>query len=290
MTTRSLEDHEIKSIFEHIDGCNAKRNETLLIVGIGMALRASELVLLNVGDVWDSEKAKSYVTIRAETAKFNKERTIRIGDDIQTTVLDFMDWKVENSESVEKGYPLFVSQKGGHLTRQALFEIVKDIFAKAGIDQSPHCMRKTGATIYYIESEYDLIATQNFLGHADPSTTRRYIGLTSAQIAFYAERMSDHLFSAIHLGVPRAPDKIGINRNGNGKIEKFDSRGNMSNFNLKEIPTAEMIVELQARSIDMTSAIEQMQEQRKPSVRCVPRRLPQVAAAGSKVVEFPRRE
>ncbi|MBC8229825.1 site-specific integrase [bacterium] len=264
MTTRSLEDHEIKAIFEHIDGCNAKRNETLLIVGIGMALRASELVLLNVGDVWDSEKAKSYVTIRAETAKFNKERTIRIGDDIQTTVLDFMDWKVENSESVEKGYPLFVSQKGGHLTRQALFEIVKDIFAKAGINQSPHCLRKTGATLYYIESEYDLIATQQFLGHVDPSTTRRYIGLTSAQIAEYAERMSDHLFSAIH----------------HGKIEKFDSRGNMSNFNLKEIPTAEMIVELQARSIDMTSAIEQMQEQRKPKV----------AAAGSKVVEFPRRE
>ena len=183
MTTRSLEDHEIKAIFEHISGCNAKRNETLLIVGIGMALRASELVLLNVGDVWDSEKAKSYVTIRAETAKFQKERTIRIGDDIQNTIFDFMEWKVENSESAEKVSPLFVSQKGGHLTRIALFQIVKEIFAKAGINQSPHCLRKTGSTIYYIESNYDLIATQQFLGHVDPSTTRRYIGLTSEQIA-----------------------------------------------------------------------------------------------------------
>ena len=275
MTTRSLEDQEIKSIFEHIDGCNAKRNETLLITGIGMALRASELVGLNVGDVYDGAKAKSYVTIRAETAKFNKERTIRIGDDIQNTVVDFMEWKVENSESVEKGYPLFVSQKGGHLTRIALFQIVKDIFAKAGIDQSPHCLRKTGATIYYIESDFDLIATQQFLGHADPSTTRRYIGLTSEQIAEYAERMSDHLFSAI-LG---------------RQVEKFNRIDNMLNFNLTrnggflprltEISTAELIVELQARSIDMTSAIAQMQALRKPK---------KAAVAGSKVVEFPRRE
>ena len=229
MTTRALEDMEIKAIFEHIDGCNAKRNETLLIVGIGMALRASELVGLNVGDVYDGTKAKSYVTIRAETAKFNKERTIRIGDDIQDTIIDFISWKKDNGESVVYSSPLFVSQKGGHLTRIALFQIVKDIFEKAGINQSPHCLRKTGATLYYIESDYDLIATQQFLGHADPSTTRRYIGLTSAQIAEYSERMSDHLFSAIH------------------GVEKFNRNDNMLNFNLTNIPTAEMIVELIAR-------------------------------------------
>jgi site-specific recombinase XerD len=101
-----------------------------------MALRASELVGLQVGDVYN-EKPKSYVTIRAETAKFGKERTIRIGDDIQNTVSDFMEWKFENGESVERGAPFFVSQKGGHLTRIALFQIVKEIFYKAGINQSP---------------------------------------------------------------------------------------------------------------------------------------------------------
>ena len=263
MTTRALEDNEIKSIFEHVNGVHSKRNEMLLITGIGLALRASELVGLNVGDVYDGVKAKSYVTIRPETAKFGKERTIRIGDDIQNTIAEFIEWKVENGESVTKGYPLFVSQKGGHLTRIALFQIVKDIFYKAGINQSPHCLRKTGATLYYIESDYDLIATQQLLGHADPSTTRRYIGLTSEQIAEYSERMSDHLFSAIR------------------GVEKFNRISNMLNFNITEIPTAELIVELQARGIDMTSAIAQMQAERKPK---------KAQVAGSKIVEFPRRE
>ena len=111
MTTRALEDNEIKSIFEHVNGVHSKRNETLLITGIGLALRAKELVGLNVGDVYDGVKAKSYVTIRAETAKFGKERTIRIGDDIQNTIAEFIEWKVENCESVTKGYPLFVSKR-----------------------------------------------------------------------------------------------------------------------------------------------------------------------------------
>jgi integrase len=264
MTTRALEDPEIQAIFNCVDGCNAKRNEALLIVGIGMALRASELVGLQVGDVYGGEKAKQYVTIRPETAKFNKERTIRIGDDIQDTIMDFTEWKILNGESVEKESALFVSQKGGHLTRIALFQIVKDIFGKAGIDQSPHCLRKTGATLYYIESDYDLIATQHFLGHADPSTTRRYIGLTSEQIASYAERLSDHLFSAIRTGM----------------AVEFNRRYNMLNFNLTEIPTAELIVELQARGVDMTSAIEQMQAERRPKL---------AAVAGSKVVAFPKK-
>lgn len=68
------EDHEIKSIFEHVEGYNAKRNEMILIVGIGMALRVSELVGLKVGDVYDGKQkqVKTHVTVRGETAKFNK--------------------------------------------------------------------------------------------------------------------------------------------------------------------------------------------------------------------------
>jgi len=216
MTTRALEDQEIKAIFSNINSVHAQRNETLLIVGIGMALRASELVGLKVSDVYDKQ-VKSYVTIRPETAKFGKERTIRIGDGIQRTISKFLSWKAENKESLAKKAPLFLSQKSGHLTRQALFEIIKRIFRTAGINQSPHCLRKTGATIYYIESDFDLIATQYFLGHADPSTTRRYIGLTSAQIAEYAERMSDHLFSAIQVG----------------KTEKLYSRLQMSHLTIE---------------------------------------------------------
>ena len=284
MTTRALEDQEIKAIFENISGCNAKRNETLLIVGIGMALRASELVGLNVGDLYDGSRkpssrkvdtvlpakamaqrkqVKSYVTIRAETAKFNKERTIRVWDIVADRIADFIQWKVEHRESIDFDAPLFYSREGGHLTRQALFEIVKKIFRAAGINQSCHALRKTGATIFYMASDYDLIATQLFLGHADPSTTRRYIGIPSQKVKQYSVTSSEWLANAIQYG-------------------EFDTRVNMSNsITLNQFKNSELIVELQARGVDVDSAIQQMRKEREPK---------KVASAGNKVVAFPRRE
>lgn len=251
MTTRALEDAEIKAIFDHISGYNARRNETLLITGIGMALRASELVGLQVGDVYNRRKVKGYVKIRGETAKFNKEREVKVWDIVIDEIAGFVDWKAERGESLLPEAALFVSREGGHLTRQALFELVKKIFTAAGVEQSCHALRKTGATIFYLASDYDLIATQQFLGHASPDTTRRYIGIPSQKVKKYSATSSDWLRNAIEFG-------------------EFDGRNNMSNSKaerlslsaLTETATSELIVELQARGIDMSSAIEQMQAER----------------------------
>jgi hypothetical protein len=177
---------------------------------------------------------------------------------IQQTIADFLSWKVETGEAVENFSPLFVSQRDGHLTRQGLFDLVKRMFEKAGIDQSPHALRKTGATIYYIESNYDLIATQLFLGHADPSTTRRYIGLTSQQIAEYAERMSDHLFSAIENGT-------------------LDTNGKMSRDSLDDISDEKLIFELIKRGFAVS---EQPKKQELPEVSSPQKR--------AKIIQMPK--
>ena len=289
MITRALEDTEIKSIFEHIDGTNAKRNETLLIAGIGMALRASELVGLNVGDVYaeveshaeakpvcsigthgtaNGKQVKSYVTIRGETAKFGKERTIRLWDIVIDRIAYFIDWKVEHRESINPNAPLFLSREGGHLTTKALYFLVKKIFSKTSIDQSPHALRKSGSTIFYEESDYDLVATQLFLGHADPSTTKKYIGIPNKKTIETCRRSSNRLAMLIgdaeveSHGEAEASPVCSIRRY--GTAAEFTSRGNMVNSSFKNIQTAEMIVELQARGIDMTSAIQQMQAEREP--------------------------
>lgn len=197
MTTRALEDSEIKVIFEHVDGTNAVRNRSMLIVGICMALRASELVGLTVGDVYDGGKVKSYVTIRGEIAKFGKEREVRVWGIVIDELREFIDWKVEQEQSIAPSAPLFVSREGGHLTTKALYYLTKKIFQKVGIDQSPHALRKTGATIFYEESDYDLVATQLFLGHADPSTTKKYIGVPSKKTIETCRRSSNRLSSLL---------------------------------------------------------------------------------------------
>jgi hypothetical protein len=148
-----------------------------------------------------------------------------------------------------------------------LYFLVKKIFESAGIDQSPHCLRKTGGTIFYEESDYDLIATQLFLGHADPSTTRKYIGVPNKKTIETCQRSSSRLARLI------------------GEIEFTSSIAQRVNSDLTNTPTAELILELQARGIDMSSAIEQMQEERKPVERAVA--LPRLKEKG-KVILFPK--
>ena len=246
-TTRALEDWEIGKIFAAVSGTHAVRNRTLLIVGLGLALRAHELIHLTVGDVsTDGGTVKHHITIRGETAKGGKARTIRVGEGVRGAIADFLKWKQEKGQSLDSQSPLFVSQKGRFLTREALFLLIKKLFQGEGVDQSPHSLRKTGGTIYYIESHFDLIATQRFLGHADPSTTRRYIGLTSEQLAEYAERVSDHLFAAI---------------DGSGTA-KFNTLYRMLNFKLKDVSDADLILELSARGRDVSSLIAQAQVER----------------------------
>ena len=103
-----------------------------LIVGIGMALRVSELVGLKVGDVYDGKQkqVKTHVTIRGATAKFNKSRTIRVWDIVQDKLEEFIHWKKEKRESLRLSTPLFVSREGGHLTTKALYFLVKKILEK----------------------------------------------------------------------------------------------------------------------------------------------------------------
>jgi integrase/recombinase XerD len=136
-TTRPLEDTEIQKLFANIAGRHVRRNRTMIWLGIAGALRATELVSLTVGDVYDGREVKTYLTIRGETAKFGKERIIRIGADVRQMLADFIRWKTEQKESLATDAPLFLSQKGGPLTRQMLHVILRRVFKQVGIDQSP---------------------------------------------------------------------------------------------------------------------------------------------------------
>ena len=248
-TTRALERDEIHRLFESIEGKFAVRNQTMLICGIAMGLRATELVSLNVNDVRDRNgQIKTYITIRPETAKFSKKRRVRIGEKVKLALKEFIKYKRETGESLEPDAPLFVSRKSGYMSRQALFALMRKIFNKAGIDESCHALRKTGAMAYYVESKYDLLATQEFLGHSSPSTSREYIGLDTSKLIEYSESLSEFLFSAI--------------------FGECDTTGEMTNSEAKTPSDAELILALESRGYDVTDLLEQRLSLHKaPSVK-----------------------
>ncbi|HMS18369.1 MAG TPA: tyrosine-type recombinase/integrase, partial [Planctomycetota bacterium] len=73
---------------------------------------------------------------------------------------------------------LFVGLKGARITRQAVYEIVRALAAKAGLGKgtSPHTLRHTFAT-HLVHGGADLRSVQELLGHASINTTQIYTHL-----------------------------------------------------------------------------------------------------------------
>jgi integrase/recombinase XerD len=82
-----------------------------------------------------------------------------------------------------EGKFLFPS-RGKHLTRIRLFQMLKELAARAGIDPaklSPHVLRHAFAT-HLLEGGADLRVLQTLLGHADIATTQIYTHVDAARL------------------------------------------------------------------------------------------------------------
>ena len=71
----------------------------------------------------------------------------------------------------------YIFEKGdGHISRQSVLNIIKNLAKEAGIRQTvtPHQLRHSFAT-HMMERGADLISLMTLLGHSDVSTTERYL-------------------------------------------------------------------------------------------------------------------
>jgi integrase/recombinase XerD len=162
----------------------ALRDRALLEVMYACGLRASEAIGLEMMDV-DIEEG----VLRAR-GKGSKERVVPIG---QAALRALRIYVERGRPKLVKGAPethLFVNFRGGHLTRQGLYKIVRRHAETAGLADrmSPHTLRHTFAT-HLLSGGCDLRSVQEMLGHADVSTTQLYTHLSS-------ERLKDVYFKA----------------------------------------------------------------------------------------------
>jgi integrase/recombinase XerD len=162
----------------------ALRDRALLEVMYACGLRASEAIGLQLLDV-DAEEG----VLRAR-GKGSKERIVPIGQAALKALRMYLE---RGRPALVKGAPephLFVNFRGGQLTRQGLYKIVRRHAATAGLADrmSPHTLRHTFAT-HLLAGGCDLRSVQEMLGHADVSTTQLYTHLSS-------ERLKDVYFRA----------------------------------------------------------------------------------------------
>ncbi len=177
---------EIKRLLAQPAGTDppALRDRALLEVMYACGLRVSETVGLKLGDV-DLEDL--YVRARGKGAK---ERLVPMGRSAAAAVTSYLERGRPHLVGARVEPRLFVNFRGGPLTRQGLYKIIRRHAARAGLADrmSPHTIRHTFAT-HLLAGGCDLRSVQEMLGHADVATTQLYTHLTS-------DRLKDIYFRA----------------------------------------------------------------------------------------------
>lgn len=144
---------------------------TLLELLYGSGLRASELVSLPLESV---PRDAPFLTING---KGGQQRMVPVSN---RAVHVLARWLILRPDD---GKFLFPS-RGKHLTRIRLFQLLKELAARAGMDPakvSPHVLRHAFAT-HLLEGGADLRVLQTLLGHADIATTQIYTHVDSARL------------------------------------------------------------------------------------------------------------
>lgn len=162
----------------------AQRDRALLEVMYACGLRASEATGLRVSDV-DLEEG----LLRA-TGKGSKERLVPVGRRAVAALRTWIHSGRPEMVGLREESALFVNQRGGALSRQGLYKIIRGHACTAGLEgrMSPHTLRHSFAT-HLLAGGCDLRVLQEMLGHADIATTQIYTHLS-------AERLKDQYFSA----------------------------------------------------------------------------------------------
>jgi integrase/recombinase XerD len=146
------------------------RDRAILEVLYATGLRVSELIGLKAADV---DLAVGVVTA---FGKGRKERLVPLGAPARRWVARYQREVREGLARPARGAPeLFLSQRGGRLTREGLWGIVRRHAVAAGVARvlTPHVLRHSFAT-HLLERGADLRSLQAMLGHADISTTQIY--------------------------------------------------------------------------------------------------------------------
>ncbi|MBO5952640.1 MAG: tyrosine recombinase XerC [Oscillospiraceae bacterium] len=167
------------ALLRAVSGPNEKRDYAILMIFLNCGIRRSELVGLNITDVYEDR-------LRV-VGKGNKERFVYFGTPCRKAIDAYLPER--NKKVLSDNRALFGSRDNNRISVTAVHRLVKKYLLAAGLDAtqfSAHKLRHTAATMM-LSGGVDVKTVQEVLGHENLNTTQIYTHIENTELKIAAE-------------------------------------------------------------------------------------------------------
>ena len=176
---RYLTLEQCASLLKAVSGPNEKRDYAILMLFLNCGIRRSELVGLNLNDVYEDR-------IRV-VGKGNKERFVFFGSACRKAIDAYLPER--HKRVLTDNRALFGSRDNNRISVTAVHRMIKKYLLMAGLDPdqfSAHKLRHTAATMM-LSGGVDVKTVQAVSGHENLNTTQIYTHIESTELKIAAE-------------------------------------------------------------------------------------------------------
>ena len=167
------------ALLRSVEGQNQVRDYAILMIFLNCGIRRSELVGLNISDIYEDR-------LRV-VGKGNKERFVYFGTPCRKAIDAYM--AERNKKTLTDNRALFGSRNGNRISVTAVHRLVEKALKQAGLDAtqfSAHKLRHTAATMM-LSGGVDVKTVQEVLGHENLNTTQIYTHIENTELKIAAE-------------------------------------------------------------------------------------------------------
>lgn len=170
---------QCSALLQAVSGPNEKRDYAILMLFLNCGIRRSELVGLNLSDVYEDR-------IRV-VGKGNKERFVYFGSSCRKAIDAYL--PIRDKQVLTDNRALFGSRDNNRISVTAVHRLVKKALLQAGLDStqfSAHKLRHTAATMM-LSGGVDVKTVQEVLGHENLNTTQIYTHIENTELKIAAQ-------------------------------------------------------------------------------------------------------
>lgn len=167
------------ALLKSVEGQNQVRDYAILMIFLNCGIRRSELVGLNISDIYEDR-------LRV-VGKGNKERFVYFGTPCRKAIDAYLEHRKKMILTDNRA--LFGSRNGNRISTTAVHRLVEKALKQAGLDAtqfSAHKLRHTAATMM-LSGGVDVKTVQEVLGHENLNTTQIYTHIENTELKIAAQ-------------------------------------------------------------------------------------------------------